>query len=171
MDEAEILSDNISVLRKGKLQCSGSLLYLMRKHGLGYKLRILLDDATVQDSMKTSDTNFNYEFTRKDVIGDNLESKVNSLSNGNSSSSPDIFFVVDRITNFLRLYIPETYLLKRWGREVAYRFPPNCEESLAELFSELSQALKQLKISSYGISNSNLYDVFSHLAEYADKDV
>jgi ABC-type multidrug transport system ATPase subunit len=68
IDEAEILSDNISVLRKGKLQCSGSLLYLMRKYGLGYKLRILLDDATVQDSMKTSDTNFNYEFTRKMLL-------------------------------------------------------------------------------------------------------
>ena len=92
----------------------------MRKYGLGYKLRILLDDATVQDSMKTSDTNFNYEFTQKDAIGDNLESKVSSLTNRTSSSSPDTFFVVDRIMNFLIIYIPETYLLKQWGREVAY---------------------------------------------------
>lgn len=43
MDEAEILADRIAVLKEGRLQCSGTGLFLKERFGLGYNLTIVID--------------------------------------------------------------------------------------------------------------------------------
>jgi ABC-type multidrug transport system ATPase subunit len=45
MDEAEVLSDRIAVMKTGKLQCVGSPLFLKRRFGLGYTLTVILSES------------------------------------------------------------------------------------------------------------------------------
>jgi ABC-type multidrug transport system ATPase subunit len=45
MDEAEILSDRIAVMKSGQLQCFGSPLFLKKAFGLGYTLTVVLSES------------------------------------------------------------------------------------------------------------------------------
>lgn len=43
MDEADLLGDTISIMNKGRLQCSGSNIYLKSKLGMGYLLAMSIN--------------------------------------------------------------------------------------------------------------------------------
>ena len=43
MDEADLLGDRINIISKGKLQCSGTSLFLKRQFGKGYFLTVTKD--------------------------------------------------------------------------------------------------------------------------------
>ena len=45
MDESEVLSDRIAVLKKGKLQCVGSAGFLKQRFGLGYNLTVVSNSS------------------------------------------------------------------------------------------------------------------------------
>lgn len=38
MDEADILGDRIAIMSEGKVQCTGSSLFLKKRYGVGYNL-------------------------------------------------------------------------------------------------------------------------------------
>jgi len=40
MDEADILGDRIAIMAEGKVQCTGSSLFLKNRYGVGYNLNI-----------------------------------------------------------------------------------------------------------------------------------
>jgi len=40
MDEADILGDRIAIMSEGKIQCTGSSLFLKQRYGVGYNLVI-----------------------------------------------------------------------------------------------------------------------------------
>jgi len=40
MDEADILGDRIAIMAEGKVQCTGSSLFLKNRYGVGYNLVI-----------------------------------------------------------------------------------------------------------------------------------
>jgi ATP-binding cassette subfamily A (ABC1) protein 3 len=40
MDEADILGDRIAIMAEGKVQCTGSSLFLKKRYGVGYNLVI-----------------------------------------------------------------------------------------------------------------------------------
>ena len=44
MDEADLLGDRINIISKGKLQCSGTPLFLKRNYGKGYFLSVTQDN-------------------------------------------------------------------------------------------------------------------------------
>ena len=44
MDEADILGDRIAIMAEGKVQCTGSSLFLKNKYGVGYNLVIAKKD-------------------------------------------------------------------------------------------------------------------------------
>lgn len=41
MDEADFLSDRVSIIAHGKIRCVGSTLHLKNKYGLGYHLSVV----------------------------------------------------------------------------------------------------------------------------------
>lgn len=49
LDEADILSDRIAILHKGKLLCSGSSLFLKRHLGTGYHLTLIKNNPDSED--------------------------------------------------------------------------------------------------------------------------
>jgi ABC-type multidrug transport system ATPase subunit len=44
MDEADILGDRIAIMAEGKVQCTGSSLFLKKRYGVGYNLVIAKKD-------------------------------------------------------------------------------------------------------------------------------
>ena len=49
MDEADLLGDRINIISKGKLQCSGTPLFLKRQFGKGYFLTVTKDDNNSEE--------------------------------------------------------------------------------------------------------------------------
>jgi len=50
MEEAEVLGDTICILANGKLQSIGSPLQLKRKSGIGYRLKLEVNDFTYREN-------------------------------------------------------------------------------------------------------------------------
>ena len=49
MDEADLLGDRINIISKGKLQCSGTSLFLKRHFGKGYFLSVTKDQQNIEN--------------------------------------------------------------------------------------------------------------------------
>jgi ATP-binding cassette subfamily A (ABC1) protein 3 len=47
MDEADILGDRIAIMTEGKIECTGSSLFLKDRYGVGYNL--VIDKTTRED--------------------------------------------------------------------------------------------------------------------------
>jgi ABC-type multidrug transport system ATPase subunit len=54
MDEAELLSDRIAIMRSGNLLCSGSPLFLKTRHALGYNFTVVMETASSSPSISKS---------------------------------------------------------------------------------------------------------------------
>jgi ATP-binding cassette subfamily A (ABC1) protein 3 len=54
MDEAEVLADRVAILKDGSLQCSGSVLFLKQRFGLGYNMTIVVDKEAGDVPMATT---------------------------------------------------------------------------------------------------------------------
>lgn len=61
MDEADILGDRVSIMADGKLQCSGSPLYLKKSYGVGYTLTIARPVTTENAATSTDNRNSSAE--------------------------------------------------------------------------------------------------------------
>lgn len=80
MDEADILSDNVAIIHKGKLLCQGSPLLLKSKFGCGYQLTISrFGDSTnsscknsSEDNIKILVTDYDKENREEDTVLDQL---------------------------------------------------------------------------------------------------
>lgn len=46
MDEADILGDRIAIMAEGKVECTGSSLFLKKRYGVGYNLVIAKKNRT-----------------------------------------------------------------------------------------------------------------------------
>ena len=148
MDEAELLADRIAIMSVGKLQVCGSGLFLKNKYGLGYNLTIVLAAGTPLVASRSSD----------DHEMDDIEASNRSLT---VASAP----VSDGILRFLQSYIPGTELIRKSGRELTYRFPPDTDDRFADVFDALEEERHALNVDAFGISNSSLEEVFLQLAE------
>ena len=76
MDEADILSDNVAIIHKGKLLCHGSPLLLKSKFGCGYQLTISRYGDSTNSSFKNSSR-------RKSNVEDNIKILVTDYDKEN----------------------------------------------------------------------------------------
>jgi ATP-binding cassette subfamily A (ABC1) protein 3 len=138
MDEAELLSDRIAVMKDGKLQCCGSPMFLKTRFGLGYSITVVLEPP-----MSAADEEAGEE-----------ASEENSFSKQRQ-----------RLADFLNERIPHTKLVRTSGKEVTFRFPQGSESMFQSTFDDLEVQKESLCIGAYGIQNSSLEEVFLQLAE------
>jgi ABC-type multidrug transport system ATPase subunit len=146
MDEAELLSDRIAVMKEGKLQCCGSALFLKARFGLGYNLTVVLEP-----SESSSDEEAGYQNL--------LEVKPKESC---------FFSQRDRLAEFLKERIPNTQLVRTSGKEVTFRFPQGTESLFPAAFDALEVERNSLGVGAYGIQNSSLEEVFLQLADDED---
>ena len=71
----------------------------------------------------------------------------------------------ERISNFLKQYIPQVELMRRSGRELTFCFPKGTEDLFPEMFDAFEEQAKDLGATSYGIENASFEEVFLLLAE------
>ncbi|XP_052239441.1 ATP-binding cassette sub-family A member 2-like isoform X2 [Dreissena polymorpha] len=149
MDEADLLGDRIAIISNGELKCCGSSLFLKTTFCEGYHLK-LVKRETEEDVNST------------DGLDQHEPSNNEKVSHCEAQT----------VSRFIQKYVSTAYLKQETRRELHYILP--YEEARKGNFEKLFQALEtgqeDIHISSYGVSDSNLEEVFLEVTETAIKD-
>lgn len=146
MDEAQVLADRIAILKEGCLQCCGSLLFLQQHYGLGYNLTVVVKQSEgVEDS----------------------SGERRGESNAIPSPPDDDATKLDAL---IKQSVPGSWQLRSTSREIMYRLKQGCEDKFVGLFDEMEKRCDELKIGSFGVSNSSLQDIFFSLSEQVEEE-
>ncbi|GLD49893.1 ATP-binding cassette sub-family A member 1-like protein [Lates japonicus] len=170
MDEAELLGDRIAIISQGKLCCCGSPLFLKSKLGSGYYLTVVkregLDTSTPSSTSICTSTSIS---TNKLPP---LKDSESSMSEDTGLGSEESSSYLAALLSLAQHHIPGARLVEDSGREAAINLPQVAakDSSLAVFLSELDQRLPELGISSYGLSDSTLEEIFLRVAEETGVD-
>ncbi|KAI5087957.1 ATP-binding cassette sub-family A member 1-like, partial [Silurus meridionalis] len=161
MDEADILGDRIAIISHGKVCCCGSSLFLKKTYGSGYYLTLALANQEIMTSQRHTDT---HTETRR-----HTQTHRNKILTRLQSLWPD----VADVTSVIRFHVPEAEFLEVIGQELVYVLPyaGSKDGSFASLFKELDLEKERLGISSYGISDTSLEEIFLKVAEETGVDM
>uniref|UniRef100_A0A8D0CQN9 P-type phospholipid transporter n=1 Tax=Sander lucioperca TaxID=283035 RepID=A0A8D0CQN9_SANLU len=167
MDEAELLGDRIAIISQGKLCCCGSPLFLKSRLGSGYYLTVVkregLDTSTPSSTSICTSTSIS-------------TNKLPPLKDSESSMSEDTGLGSEEnlaaLLSLAQHHIPGARLVEDSGREAVVNLPQAAakDSSLAVFLFELDQRLTEMGISSYGLSDSTLEEIFLRVAEETGVD-
>uniref|UniRef100_A0AAR2JQR8 ATP-binding cassette sub-family A member 2 n=1 Tax=Pygocentrus nattereri TaxID=42514 RepID=A0AAR2JQR8_PYGNA len=140
MDEADLLGDRIAIISHGKLKCCGSPLFLKSTYGDGYKLTLV---------KKQSDSN---------AAGECSSVPPSSALSPCSES---------RVTQFIRQYVASCLLVSDSNTELSYVLPSEAVKKgcFERLFQALEQSLDSLALTSFGVMDTTLEEVFLKVSE------
>ncbi|CAI9718098.1 ATP-binding cassette sub-family A member 2-like isoform X2 [Octopus vulgaris] len=143
MDEADILGDRIAIISDGQLKCCGSSLFLKNTFGEGYHIKMV---------KKESEETFDVSERLPD-----LKPRESFLTECQQSS----------VTNFIIKHVKSAYLKSESKRELHYILPfEEIKKGNAErLFQALESSLDTLEISSFGVMDTTLEEVFLKVTE------
>uniref|UniRef100_G1MR12 ABC transporter domain-containing protein n=1 Tax=Meleagris gallopavo TaxID=9103 RepID=G1MR12_MELGA len=138
MDEADLLGDRIAIISHGKLKCCGSPLFLKSTYGDGYKLTVCYPSAT--------------------------ESSQPHSPPGHSSVSP---CSEPRVSQFIKKYVASCLLISDTNTELSYILPSEAVKKgcFERLFQHLEQSLEELDLTSFGLMDTTLEEVFLKVSE------
>uniref|UniRef100_A0A3P8V3D5 P-type phospholipid transporter n=1 Tax=Cynoglossus semilaevis TaxID=244447 RepID=A0A3P8V3D5_CYNSE len=165
MDEADILGDRIAIISHGKLCCVGSSLYLKNHLGTGYYLTLVKKDPEPSlSSCRNSSSNVSFS---KKVLS---SSDAGLGNNGPAATFCNIPFVppdVSLISSLILRHVPTARLVEDLGHEVTFVLPYHAAKdgAFVDLFKVLDVKLVDLGISSYGVSDTTLEEIFLKVAE------
>ena len=140
MDEAELLSDRIAVMKSGKLQCSGTPIFLKNRFCCGYNMTVVLEPMHHYS-----------ESSEEAANAPKLDSDTRKLVN-------DLLLLVNK-------YIPRATLKRIGGKEIRIGLPGGEEDAFPECFDAVEEARSRFGIGAYGVDNASLEEVFIRLAE------
>uniref|UniRef100_A0A672MUL1 P-type phospholipid transporter n=1 Tax=Sinocyclocheilus grahami TaxID=75366 RepID=A0A672MUL1_SINGR len=146
MDEADILGDRIAIISHGKLCCVGSSLFLKTQLGTGYYLTLVKKD-------------FDLSASSCPCCWGLPKPKYEPFITHNRD--------VSLISNVIFKHVPTARLVEDLGHEITYVLPYESAKdgAFVELFHEIDDRLTDLGISSYGISDTTLEEIFLKVAE------
>uniref|UniRef100_A0A8D3E109 ABC transporter domain-containing protein n=1 Tax=Scophthalmus maximus TaxID=52904 RepID=A0A8D3E109_SCOMX len=146
MDEADILGDRIAIISHGKMRCCGSSLFLKKRFGSGYYLTLVRDGTEKMAAQRNGS---------------------NCLSRIVSSLAPICLADLTAVGQLVRRNVPEAVFLESIGQEITYILPYSGarDGTFALLFQELDLAMADLGLTSYGISDTTLEEIFLKVAE------
>ncbi|NWR07545.1 ABCA1 protein, partial [Paradoxornis webbianus] len=155
MDEAELLGDRTAIISEGRLCCCGSPLFLKARLGTGYHLTLVKREK----SGTAGNTSTVPGVTKKVAVP-------------GSSSCPGfptlpILPDVAQLSALIQKLVPGSRLVEDIGHEVLFVLPYSGarDGAFGELFRELDAHLGELGISSYGISDTTLEEIFLKVAK------
>uniref|UniRef100_A0A673CGF1 Phospholipid-transporting ATPase ABCA1-like n=1 Tax=Sphaeramia orbicularis TaxID=375764 RepID=A0A673CGF1_9TELE len=171
MDEADILGDRIAIISHGKLCCVGSSLFLKTHLGTGYYLTLVKRDydLTLQSCRNSAST---VSYSKKTEKEDSVSESSSDAGLGSEPESETTTIDVSLISNVIFKHVPEARLVEDLGHELTYVLPYQSAKdgAFVELFHELDDRLTDLGISSYGISDTTLEEIFLKVAEDSGVD-
>uniref|UniRef100_A0AAY4A3H4 P-type phospholipid transporter n=1 Tax=Denticeps clupeoides TaxID=299321 RepID=A0AAY4A3H4_9TELE len=155
MDEADILGDRIAIISNGRMCCCGSSLFLKKCFGSGYYLTLVRASEEKMASQRNGLLQVN-EFSKRFCMDEGI---------GNENSRCTDPSDLADVCNLVRRYVPEAVFLESIGQEVTYILPYSGarDGTFANLFKNLDLEMSNLKITSYGISDTTLEEVLQYL--------
>ncbi|XP_018099248.1 phospholipid-transporting ATPase ABCA1 isoform X2 [Xenopus laevis] len=104
---------------------------------------------------------------------DSVSQSSSDAGLGSDHESDTITIDVSAISNVINKHIPEAKLVEDIGHELTYVLPYEAarEGTFVELFHEIDDRLSDLGISSYGISDTTLEEIFLKVANDTGVDV
>ncbi|PWA21189.1 hypothetical protein CCH79_00009352 [Gambusia affinis] len=164
MDEAELLGDRIAIISKGKLCCCGSPLFLKSKLGSGYYLTVVK-----REELSTSTPSYSSICTSASTSTNKLPPLLK-----NQFIVRLTIFLADMaaLLALLQQHVPGARLVEESRREAVINLPQAAAKdgSLGIFLSKLDERLPELGISSYGLSDSTLEEIFLRVAEETGVD-
>ncbi|KAF4105040.1 phospholipid-transporting ATPase ABCA1b [Onychostoma macrolepis] len=181
MDEADILGDRIAIISHGKLCCVGSSLFLKTQLGTGYYLT-LVKKNTEPSLSSCRNSSSTVSFVKKDDnasesssdagLGSDQESEAATAIGTTWTESPVIPVDVALISSLILKHVPASRMVVDLGHEITYVLPYESAKdgAFVELFHDLDDRLAELGISSYGVSDTTLEEIFLKVAEDSGVD-
>ncbi|XP_055978796.1 retinal-specific phospholipid-transporting ATPase ABCA4 [Sorex fumeus] len=163
MDEADLLGDRIAIISQGKLYCSGTPLFLKNCFGTGFYLTLVRRMKTVQSQQQGCKG-----------ARDNCVSPGCSGTCPACPDEPSLEQVLDgdvnELTDMVHHHVPEAKLVECIGQELIFLLPNKNfkQRAYASLFRELEETLADLGLSSFGISDTPLEEIFLKVTEDSD---
>ncbi|KAM8934426.1 ATP-binding cassette sub-family A member 2 isoform 1-T1 [Pelodytes ibericus] len=135
MDEADLLGDRIAIISHGKLKCCGSPLFLKSTYGDGYKLTVV----------------------KKQTGPDGGHTPACSVS---PCSEP-------QVSQFIKKFVASCLLVSNTNTELSYILPSESVRKgcFERLFQHLEQSLNDLQLTSFGLMDTTLEEVFLKVSE------
>ncbi|CAD7667769.1 unnamed protein product [Nyctereutes procyonoides] len=143
MDEADLLGDRIAIISHGKLKCCGSPLFLKGAYGDGYRLTLVKRPAEPGDPQEPG-----------------LPASPPGRTQLSSCSEP-------QVSQFIRKHVASCLLVSDTSTELSYILPSEAAKKGAfeRLFQHLEQSLDTLHLSSFGLMDTTLEEVFLKVSE------
>ncbi|XP_042819729.1 ATP-binding cassette sub-family A member 2 isoform X1 [Panthera tigris] len=143
MDEADLLGDRIAIISHGKLKCCGSPLFLKGAYGDGYRLTLVKRPAEPGDPQEPG-----------------LTSSPPGRTQLSSCSEP-------QVSQFIRKHVASCLLVSDTSTELSYILPSEAAKKGAfeRLFQHLERSLDTLHLSSFGLMDTTLEEVFLKVSE------
>ncbi|XP_046800706.1 retinal-specific phospholipid-transporting ATPase ABCA4 isoform X4 [Gallus gallus] len=165
MDEADILGDRIAIISQGKLFCSGSPVFLKNCFGSGFYL-------TLVRKVKNTRTGRSVSLCS---CGSQCSCSCSScaLMDKEGTQEQELGGDLNELAEVINHHIPEAKLIENIGQELVYLLPNKHfkQRSYASLFRELEETLDDLGLSSFGVSDTPLEEVFLKVTAEADPEV
>ncbi|NWJ07429.1 ABCA4 protein, partial [Crypturellus undulatus] len=163
MDEADILGDRVAIISQGKLFCSGSPVFLKNCFGSGFYL-------TLVRKMRSTRSGRNASFCS---CGSQCSCSCSNCMCRDKEGAPEQELLdgdLDELAEIIHHHIPEAKLIENIGQELIYLLPNKHfkQRSYASLFRELEETLDDLGLSSFGVSDTPLEEVFLKATAEAD---
>uniref|UniRef100_A0A671NXP9 P-type phospholipid transporter n=1 Tax=Sinocyclocheilus anshuiensis TaxID=1608454 RepID=A0A671NXP9_9TELE len=167
MDEADILGDRIAIISHGKLCCVGSSLFLKTQLGTGYYLT-LVKKNTEPSLSSCRNSSSTVSFVKKD---DNASESSSDAGLGSDQES-EAATAIALISSLILKHVPASRMVEDLGHEITYVLPYESAKdgAFVELFHDLDDRLADLGISSYGVSDTTLEEIFLKVAEDSGVD-
>uniref|UniRef100_A0A8C4XKW3 ATP-binding cassette sub-family A member 2 n=1 Tax=Falco tinnunculus TaxID=100819 RepID=A0A8C4XKW3_FALTI len=140
MDEADLLGDRIAIISHGKLKCCGSPLFLKSTYGDGYKLTVVKNPGKEQEPGQPH--------------------SPPAHSSVSPCSEP-------RVSQFIKKYVASCLLISDTNTELSYILPSEAVKKgcFERLFQHLEQSLEELDLTSFGLMDTTLEEVFLKVSE------
>uniref|UniRef100_A0A8B9MER2 P-type phospholipid transporter n=1 Tax=Accipiter nisus TaxID=211598 RepID=A0A8B9MER2_9AVES len=164
MDEADILGDRVAIISQGKLFCSGSPVFLKNCFGSGFYLTLVRKMKNTRNGRATVSITF--------IFVSVCSCSCSSCARSDKEGAPEqeLDGDLNELAEVIHHHIPEAKLIESIGQELIYLLPNKHfkQRSYASLFRELEETLDDLGLSSFGVSDTPLEEVFLKVTAEAD---
>uniref|UniRef100_A0A8C4Y8J0 P-type phospholipid transporter n=1 Tax=Gopherus evgoodei TaxID=1825980 RepID=A0A8C4Y8J0_9SAUR len=166
MDEADLLGDRVAIISQGRLCCCGSPLFLKTRLGTGYYLTLVKREAGARERAALGGSASSVTIASRKV----MPGEGAPLPGARGAHHPCPLYVsadVPQLSALIQKLVPGSRLVEDIGHEVLYVLPYGGAKdgAFGELFRELDSRLGELGVSSYGISDTTLEEIFLKVAE------
>ncbi|XP_075792680.1 retinal-specific phospholipid-transporting ATPase ABCA4 [Pelodiscus sinensis] len=156
MDEADILGDRVAIISQGKLFCSGSPVFLKNCFGSGFYLTLVRKMKNTSQGGECG--------SHSPSCGSQCSCSCSRCAPKDTVEGPEqeLDGDVNELTELIHHHVPEAKLIESIGQELVYLLPSKDfkQRAYASLFRELEETLADLGLSSFGISDTPLEEVF-----------